>query len=248
MSGRLAGKTCFVTAAGQGIGRATALAFAHEGARVIATDIDGTALEALADAQPGIETERLDVRDGAAVSSAADRHREVDVLFNCAGFVHHGSILDVSDDDYDFSFDLNVRSAFRLSRAFLPAMLERERGCILAVSSAASSVKGVPNRCIYGTTKAALIGLMKSIAADFVSRGVRANAICPGTVQTPSLDERIAQQGGDLEEVRRNFVARQPMGRLGQPEEIAALATYLASDESAFVTGQAFVIDGGWAM
>lgn len=248
MTGRLAGKTCFVTAAGQGIGRATALAFAGEGARVIATDIDSRALDALAGEGANIETEQLDVRDGAAVAAAAERHRDVDVLFNCAGFVHHGSILDVGDDDYDFSFDLNVRSAFRLSRAFLPAMLERERGCILAVSSAASSIKGVPNRCIYATTKAALIGLMKSIAADFVSRGVRANAICPGTVQTPSLDDRIAQQGGDVDEVRRNFVARQPMGRLGTPEEIAALATYLAADESDFVTGQAFVIDGGWSM
>lgn len=245
---RMAGKTCLVTAAGQGIGHATALAYAREGARVIATDINAQGLRELAQEHPSIETERLDVRDGEAVKAAAERHRDVDVLFNCAGFVHHGSILDVGDDDYDFSFDLNVRSAFRLSRAFLPAMLERERGCILAVSSAASSIKGVPNRCIYGTSKAALIGLMKSIAADFVSRGVRANAICPGTVQTPSLDDRIAQQGGDVEEVRRNFVARQPMGRLGTPEEIAALATYLASDESAFVTGQAFVIDGGWAM
>ena len=248
MTGRLAGKTCFVTAAGQGIGRATALAFAGEGARVIATDIDNRALDALAGEGANIQTEQLDVRDGEAVAAAAERHRDVDVLFNCAGFVHHGSILDVGDDDYDFSFDLNVRGTFRLSRAFLPAMLERERGCILAVSSAASSIKGVPNRCIYATTKAALIGLMKSIAADFVSRGVRANAICPGTVQTPSLDDRIAQQGGDVDEVRRNFVARQPMGRLGTPEEIAALATYLAADESDFVTGQAFVIDGGWSM
>ncbi|WP_119166654.1 SDR family oxidoreductase [Algihabitans albus] len=248
MSQRLTGKTCLVTAAGQGIGRATALAFAGEGARVIATDIDESTLGRLAAGQAGIQVERLDVRDPDAINLAAQRHRDVDVLFNCAGFVHHGTILEVSEDNYDVSFDLNVRSAFRMSRAFLPAMLERESGCILAVSSVASSIKGIVNRCVYGATKAALIGLTKSIAADFVGRGIRSNAICPGTVQTPSLDERIAEQGGDPEGVRRAFVTRQPMGRLGTPEEIAALAVYLGSAESAFVTGQAFVIDGGLSM
>lgn len=248
MGQRLAGRTCFVTAAGQGIGRATALAFADEGARVIATDINEGALASLAAERPGIVAEGLDVRDPGAIVAAAERHQDVDILFNCAGFVHHGTILDVSEDDYDLSFDLNVRSVFRMSRAFLPSMLERQDGRILVVSSVASSIKGMAHRCVYSATKAALIGLVKSMAADFVGQGLRVNAICPGTVQTPSLDERIAAQGGAPEEVRRAFVDRQPMGRLGWPEEIAALAVYLASEESAFVTGQAFVIDGGLSM
>lgn len=248
MGQRLAGRTCLVTAAGQGIGRATAVAFADEGARVIATDINESALASLSAERPDIAVERLDVRDREAILAAARQHREVDVLFNCAGFVHHGTVLDVGEDDYDLSFELNVRSAFRMSQAFLPSMLERERGRLLMVSSVASSIKGMANRCVYSATKAALIGLVKSMAADFVGQGIRVNAICPGTVQTPSLDERIAAQGGNPEDVRRAFVERQPMERLGRPEEIAALAVYLASEESAFVTGQAFVIDGGLSM
>ncbi|WP_207482128.1 SDR family oxidoreductase [Arenibaculum pallidiluteum] len=241
---RLAGKTALITAAGQGIGRATALAFAAEGARVIATDVNETTLESLA---RGIEVRRLDVRDDAAIRAAAREIGAIDVLFNCAGFVHHGTILDCSDADWDFTMDLNVRSMFRMCRAFLPAMIERGGGSIVNMSSAASSVKGAPNRFVYGTSKAAVIGLTKAIAADFIRQGIRCNAICPGTVQTPSLDERISAQG-DAETARTAFVARQPMGRLGRPEEIAALALYLASDESAFTTGTINVIDGGWTL
>jgi 2-keto-3-deoxy-L-fuconate dehydrogenase len=244
---RLEGKTALITAAAQGIGRATALAFAAEGARVIATDVNEDALAALAGAMPDLETRRLDVRDGAAVRAAADEIGAVDVLFNCAGFVHHGTILDCAEGDWDLSFDLNVKSMYRTCHAFLPAMLERGGGSIVNMSSAASSVKGAPNRFVYGATKAAVIGLTKSIAVDFIKRGIRCNAICPGTIQTPSLDDRIAAQG-DVETARAAFVARQPMGRLGTAEEIAALAVYLASDESAFTTGAIHVIDGGWSL
>jgi len=246
MSGRLAGKRCLVTAAGQGIGKASALAFAAEGARVIATDIDEQALESLAREKGDILTERLDVRDAGAIATAAERHGALDVLMNCAGFVHHGTILDCEEADWSFSCDLNVTAMYRMIRAFLPAMLTAGGGSIVNVASVASSLRGVPNRFVYGTTKAAVIGLTKAIAADFVSRGIRCNAICPGTVHTPSLDERIAAQGGDPDQVRAAFVARQPMGRLGKAEEIAALAVYLAGEESGFVTGQAMVIDGGW--
>ncbi len=249
MTGRLAGKTAFVTAAAQGIGRAAALAFAAEGARVIATDIDRARLAPLA--SPAIEIGSLDCTDEAAIAAAARRAGPIDVLFNCAGFVHQGTILEASETEWDFAFDLNVRAMFRTIRAFLPGMLARGGGAIVNMSSAASSIKGAPRRFIYGATKAAVIGLTKSVAADFVARGIRCNCICPGTIGTPSLEDRIAANAaaaGSVEAARGAFVARQAMGRLGTPEEIAALAVYLAGDESAFLTGQAIVIDGGWTV
>ncbi|MEQ8371001.1 MAG: SDR family oxidoreductase [Alphaproteobacteria bacterium] len=248
MTGRLQGKTAFITAAGQGIGRATALAFASEGARVVASDINGQALAALEREARGISTMRLDVRDSAAVSAAAAAHGAPDILFNCAGFVHQGTILDCSEDNWDLSFDLNVKSMYRTIRAFLPAMMAAGRGSIINMASVVSSLKGVPSRVAYGATKAAVIGLTKAVAADTVAKGVRCNAIAPGTVDTPSLGERIRALGGDEAHNRSAFIARQPVGRLGTAEEIAAMAVYLASDEAAFVTGQAFIIDGGMAL
>jgi 2-keto-3-deoxy-L-fuconate dehydrogenase len=245
MGGRLAGKTALITAAAQGIGRATAIAFADEGALVVATDINDVALKTLAGPRPTVRARRLDVRDSRAVENAAAEIGAVDVLFNCAGFVHQGTILECEEQDWDFSADLNVKSIYRMCRAFLPAMLAAGRGNIINMSSIASSIRAVPNRFVYSTTKAAVIGLTKSIATDFVRKGIRCNAICPGTVQTPSLDERIAAQG-DAEKARADFIARQPMGRVGRAEEVAALAVYLASDESTFTTGQIHVIDGGW--
>ncbi len=248
MTGRLAGKTALVTAAGQGIGRATAEAFAREGAEVIAADIDEARLAELATV-PGITTRRLDLTDAAAVQALVSTLPPLAVLFNGAGHVHAGTVLDCTEADWDFAFDLNVRSMYRLIRAVLPAMLERGGGSIINVASVAGSVKAVPNRFVYATTKAAVIGLTKSIAIDFVTRGIRCNAICPGTVESPSLVQRIEAQarasGQRVDEVKAAFVARQPIGRIGKPEEIAALAVYLASDESAFTTGTAQVIDGG---
>ena len=250
MTNRLAGKTAFVTAAGQGIGRATALAYAREGARVIATDINEALVAELA-RESGCATRRLDVTDGEAVAATAKEVGAINVLFNGAGYVHAGTILDCDEGAFDFSFDLNVRAMYRMIRAFLPAMLESGGGSIVNMASVASSIKGAPNRFVYGATKAAVIGLTKSIAADFVARGIRCNAICPGTVESPSLRERIAEQaaasGKSIDEVQAAFVARQPMGRMGRAEEVAALAVYLASDESAFTTGTAQVIDGGWS-
>ncbi|WP_416355257.1 SDR family oxidoreductase [Aureimonas phyllosphaerae] len=244
MTQRLAGQRAVVTAAAQGIGRATALAFAREGAEVIASDINEERLADLA-SEPGITTRRLDVRDAAAVSAFAGEVGRADILFNCAGFVHAGTILDCTDEEFDVAFDLNVRSMFRMVRAFLPAMIDGGGGSIVNIASVASSVIAAPNRFVYGASKAAVIGLTKSVAADFVAKGVRANAICPGTVESPSLEDRM-RATGDLEAARVAFAARQPMGRLGRPEEIAALAVYLASHESDFVTGQAISIDGGW--
>jgi 2-keto-3-deoxy-L-fuconate dehydrogenase len=243
--GRLDGKRALVTAAGQGIGRSTALAFAREGASVLATDIDEQLLAKLRQDEPRLDVARLDVRSDAEVAAIAARG-PFDVLFNCAGFVHHGSVLDCTPAEWALALDLNVTSMFRTLRAVLPGMLARGGGSIVNMASVASSVKGAPNRCAYGTTKAAVIGLTKSVAADFVSKGVRCNAVCPGTVQTPSLDQRIAALG-DPTVARAAFVARQPIGRLGNADEIAALVVYLASDESSYTTGAIHVIDGGWS-
>jgi 2-keto-3-deoxy-L-fuconate dehydrogenase len=243
MAGRLAGKRVLVTAAAQGIGRATAIAMAREDALVLATDVNTTLLVEL-EAEDKITTDHLDVTDGAEIARFAKERGAFDVLVNVAGYVHHGSILECDDHDYDFSMNLNVGSMSRMIRALLPAMLERGGGSIVNTSSVCSSIKGLPNRFVYGTSKAAVIGLTRSVAADFVGRGVRCNAICPGTVQSPSLDERIAAFD-DPEAARREFIARQPMGRLGTPEEIAAIAVYLAADESAYTTGQVFIVDGG---
>jgi 2-keto-3-deoxy-L-fuconate dehydrogenase len=247
LSGRLNGKKALLTAAGQGIGAATARAFAEEGAQVYATDLNDQLLQKLAAELPGIQTRKLDVRDIQVVNALAAELGAIDVLFNCAGFVHQGTILDCSEQDWDFSFDLNVKSMYRTTRAFLPAMIAAKRGSIINMSSGASSIKGAPNRFVYGTTKAAVIGLTKSLAADFIRQGIRVNAICPGTVESPSLEQRIAALG-DVEKARKEFIGRQPMGRLGKPEEIAALAVYLASDESSFTTGQIHIIDGGWTL
>ena len=241
MSGRLAGKVAVVTAAAHGIGRAAAELFAAEGARVHAVDIDQAALAELT----GCETHRADLTDPQAIAGLPASVGPADILFNCAGFVHSGSILECDEDAWAFANSLNVTAMYRLIRAFLPAMLERGAGSIVNMSSICSSVKGLPGRFAYGTTKAAVIGLTKSVAADFVERGIRCNAICPGTVDTPSLQQRL-RDTGDYEAAREVFVARQPMGRLGTPEEIAALALYLASDESAFTTGAIHIVDGGW--
>jgi 2-keto-3-deoxy-L-fuconate dehydrogenase len=238
---RLKGKTALITAAGQGIGRATVDAFIREGARVIATDLN---VEPLADLE-GVQVQNLDVTDPDAVKAAAAQHPDIDVLYNCAGYVHAGTILDCDEDAWAFSNSLNVTAQYRMIRAFLPRMIERGGGSIINMSSICSSVKAVPNRFAYGATKAAVIGLTKSVAADFVTRGIRCNAICPGTVETPSLLQRL-RDTGDFDKAYADFTARQAMGRFGRAEELAALAVYLASDESAFTTGQIHVIDGGW--
>ena len=245
MTARLKNKRTLITAAGQGIGFATALAFANEGAEVVATDINSDTLNSLSKENPRIETRLLDVNKPEEIQQAAEETGAIDVLFNCAGFVHHGTILDCEESDWEFSFNLNVRSMYRMIRAFLPAMLEAGGGNIINMSSVVSSVMGLPNRFVYGASKAAVIGLTKSVAKDYIKQGIRCNAICPGTVESPSLQERIKAQGGNPEEVRTAFIARQPIGRIGTPEEIAAIAVYLASDESAYTTGVAFSIDGG---
>ena len=248
MAGRLQGKVAVVTAAGQGIGRAIAEAFVAEGATVWATDLDPAKMEGLA----GAELRKLDVLSNDAVAALAAETGPLDVLVNAAGYVHHGTVLDCSDRDWDFSFDLNVKSMHRTIKAYVPGMLERGRGSIVNIASGAGSVRGIPNRYVYGATKAAVIGLTKAVAADYIKRGIRANAICPGTIQSPSLDERITSQaqssGQSVEAVRQAFVDRQPMGRLGTAEEIAWLAVYLASDEASYTTGQIHLADGGFAL
>ncbi|MGB7285985.1 MAG: SDR family oxidoreductase [Salaquimonas sp.] len=243
---RLSGKRALITAAGQGIGKASAIAMAKEGATVFATDInDQTLGELEALNLPGLQTFVLDVRDNSSVIAGVEK-AQPDVLFNCAGFVHHGTVLDAKDEEWDFAFDLNVRAMFRTIKAALPGMLERRGGSIINMSSACSSIIGAPNRFIYGASKAAVIGLTKSVAVDYITKGIRCNAICPGTVDSPSLHDRL-QATGDYEAAMKAFVARQPMGRLASAEEIAALVVYLASDESGFTTGQPHIIDGGWS-
>ena len=246
MSGRLQGKICVVTAAGQGMGRSSVEAFHREGATVHASDVDESKLAGL-EKLKGVSLKKLDVTDPSAVEAYSKGIGAVDVLFNVAGMVHNGSILEASEKDFDQAITLNVRSMYRMIKAFLPAMLAKNGGTIINMASVASSVKGVPNRFVYGLSKAAVIGLTKSVAADYVAKGIRCTAICPGTIQTPSLDDRI-NANADAVAARKAFIARQPMGRLGTAEEIAALAVYLASDEAAFATGQAFIVDGGLVM
>ncbi len=248
MAGRLKGKIAVVTAAGAGIGQAIAAAFAREGATVYATDINRAALDGLT----RVKKAKLDVLNDRAVARFAEKVGPIDILVNAAGFVHHGSILECDDKAWDFSFDLNVKSMHRMTKAFLPGMLTKGAGSIVNIASGAGSVRGIPNRYVYGATKAAVIGLTKAIAADFIKKGIRANAICPGTIQSPSLDQRIADQakasGQSVAAVRQAFIDRQPMGRLGTPEEIAMLAVYLASDEASYTTGQIHLADGGFAL
>jgi 2-keto-3-deoxy-L-fuconate dehydrogenase len=247
MTGRLAGKSAVVTSAAQGIGRATVLAMVAEGATVLATDINAAALAALSKESAAISTMIVDVTAQDSVDAMAAKVDAPDILFNCSGYVHSGTILDVIDKDWDFAFELNVRAHYRMMRVFTPRWLEKGKASVINMASLASSVKGVPNRFLYGTSKAAVIGMTKAMAADYLTKGIRVNAICPGTVDTPSLHDRM-RATGDYEAAHKAFVARQPMGRLGVPEEIAALVVFLASDESAFITGQAINIDGGWSV
>jgi 2-keto-3-deoxy-L-fuconate dehydrogenase len=244
MAGRLSGKVALVTSAAQGIGRASAIALAKEGATVWATDIQADALKTLEAEQLGISTFVLDVMKLSSIQAAVEKIGAPDILFNCSGFVHHGTILECDEKDWDFSFDLNVKSHYRMIKAFMPGFLAKGSASIINMASVASSIKGVPNRLVYGASKAAVIGLTKALAADFVTKGIRVNSLCPGTVETPSLYDRMRAQG-DFEKAKAAFIARQPMGRLAQPEEIAAMVVYLASDDAAFVTGQNFIIDGG---
>lgn len=245
MTKRLDGKTALVTSAGQGIGRASALALAREGAAVFATDLKAELLNGLE--AYGITCFPLDVTKAEQIAACVTRSGPIDILFNCSGFVHHGTLLECSDKDWGFSFDLNVKAHFHMIKAYLPGMLAQGKGSIINMASVASSIKGVPNRFVYGASKAAVIGLTKAVAADFITKGIRCNAICPGTVETPSLYDRMRAQG-DFEKAKAAFIARQPMGRLAQPEEIADLVVYLASDETAFMTGQAITIDGGFTL
>lgn len=247
MAGKLEGRIALVTSAGQGIGRASAIALAREGARVFATDIREDLFKDISREHPGITGFGLNVLEQAAVDAALKRTGPIDILFNCSGFVHNGTVLDCEEKDWDFSFDLNVKAHYRMIKAYLPGMLAKGKGNVINMASVASSVKGAPNRFVYGASKAAVIGLTKALAIDFVAKGIRCNCICPGTVETPSLYDRMRAQG-DVEKAKAAFIARQPMGRMAQPEEIAEMVVYLASDASAFITGQALVIDGGWSI
>lgn len=247
MAGKLEGRVALVTSAGQGIGRASAIALAREGAKVFATDIREELFMNISKEHPGITGFKLNVLEQAAVDAALKRTGPIDILFNCSGFVHNGTVLDCEDKDWDFSFDLNVKAHYRMIKAYLPGMLAKGKGNVINMASVASSVKGAPNRFVYGASKAAVIGLTKALAIDFVSKGIRCNCICPGTVETPSLYDRMRAQG-DVEKAKAAFIARQPMGRMAQPEEIAEMVVYLASEDTAFITGQALVIDGGWSI
>jgi len=247
MAGKLEGRVALVTSAGQGIGRSSAIALAREGAKVFATDIREDLFKDISRDHPGITGFGLNVLEQSAVDAALKRTGPIDILFNCSGFVHNGTVLDCEEKDWDFSFDLNVKAHYRMIKAYLPGMLARGKGNVINMASVASSIKGAPNRFVYGASKAAVIGLTKALAADFVTKGIRCNAICPGTVETPSLYDRMRAQG-DFEKAKAAFIARQPMGRMAQPEEIAEMVIYLASDDSAFITGQALVIDGGWSI
>ena len=247
MAGKLEGRVALVTSAGQGIGRASAIALAREGAKVFATDIREDLFKDISKEHPGITGFGLNVLEQSAVDAALKRTGPIDILFNCSGFVHNGTVLDCEEKDWDFSFDLNVKAHYRMIKAYLPGMLAKGKGNVINMASVASSVKGAPNRFVYGASKAAVIGLTKALAADFVAKGIRCNCICPGTVETPSLYDRMRAQG-DIEKAKAAFIARQPMGRMAQPEEIAEMVVYLASDDSAFITGQALVIDGGWSI